>query len=46
MQNGEIANVRYEIAPKKGNLMYDSLACLNHLHGKEKDVETGRGKKN
>lgn len=31
MQNGETANVRYERAPKKGILTYDSPACLNHL---------------
>lgn len=31
MQNGETAKVRYETAPKKGNLIYESPARLNHL---------------
>ena len=32
-KNGIYSN---EIAPKKGTLMYDSPACLNHLHRKTK----------
>ena len=32
MHDGETAKVRYETAPKKGTLMYDSAVPLNHLH--------------
>jgi len=31
MQKGEIARVRYEIAPKMGTLTNDCPACSNHL---------------
>lgn len=31
MQKGATASVKYETAPKKGSLTYDSPACLNRL---------------
>lgn len=31
MQKGATASVKYETAPKKGTLTYDSPACLNRL---------------
>lgn len=43
IQNGVTAKVRYETAPTKGNLTYDSSAFLNHLHGKTKLVSSTCG---